>query len=99
MSNYSKDRMRLVSQGITGGKIWYLSDTGLFSTPSDSATFITNAGDMGVDSGDLLLIQAKGSAGAGTNNLQVYASAFTVPQDTGATQGTIGPHTLIGDTG
>jgi len=98
MAVYSKDRLRLVSQGIVGGKVWYYDDTGLNTAVGDVAGFFSNAGDMGVDTGDLLIIQARGG-GAGTANAQIHTAAFTATQDTGATQGATGPVTLIGDTG
>ena len=95
MGNYSKDRMRLVSQGITGGKIWYYDDTGTVATVTDVAGFFQDAGDMGVDSGDLMFVQATDIA----RNLQVHGTAFNSVQDTGATQGGTGPAVLVADTG
>ncbi len=96
MGNYSKDRMRLIAQGITGGKIWYYDDTGAMSTVADTAGFFQDAGDMGVDTGDLVFMQASGA----TNDKRVQAASFAAgTQDTGATQGNVGPSTLIGDTG
>lgn len=91
MATYSKDKLRLISQGVTGGKVWSYTDTG---TVADTAGFFANAGDMGVDSGDLILVGGL----AGTSR-RVYGAAFAPVQDTGATQGTTGPATLIGDTG
>jgi hypothetical protein len=92
MATYSKDKLKLITQGITGGKIWDYNDTG---TVLDVAGFFANAGDMGVDSGDLIF-----SRGGGVT--KVVRSAAFAPgyvQDTGATQGTTGPGTLVGDTG
>ena len=91
MATYSKDKLKLISQGITGGKIWNYTDTG---TVLDSAGFFANAGDMGVDSGDLVIAGGL----AGTTRI-LKSAAFAPVQDTGATQGTTGPGTLIGDTG
>lgn len=91
MATYSKDKMRLISQGITGGKVWHYLDTG---TVLDTAGFFANAGDMGVDSGDLIFAGGM----AGTTRI-IKAAAFAPVQDTGATQGTTGPGTLVGDTG
>ena len=91
MATYSKDKLKLISQGIVGGKIWSYTDTG---TVLDVAGFFTNAGDMGVDSGDLIIAGGL----AGTTRI-LKAAAFAPVQDTGATQGTTGPGTLIGDTG
>lgn len=91
MATYSKDKLRLITQGITGGKVWHYLDTG---TVADTAGFFANAGDMGVDSGDLILFGGL----AGTTRI-VRSAAFAPVQDTGATQGTTGPATLIGDTG
>ena len=91
MATYSKDKLRLISQGITGGKIWHYLDTG---TVLDVAGFFANAGDMGVDSGDLIMAGGL----VGTTRI-IKSAAFAPVQDTGATQGTTGPGTLIGDTG
>ena len=90
MATYSKDKLKLMSQGMTGFKIWSYHDTG---TVLDVAGFFANAGDMGVDSGDLIL-----SSGGGITKI-VRSAAFAPVQDTGATQGTTGPATTIGDTG
>ena len=94
MSSYNKDRLKLVSQGITGGKTWHYHDTGAIADIVDVAGYFTDAGDMGVDSGDFVFI----SANNGYTNRLVYGAAFAPVQDTGATQGTVGPQTLIGDT-
>lgn len=94
MTTYSKDRLKLVSQGIVGGKVWHYHDTGAIGDIQDVAGFFTNAGDMGCDSGDLVFI----SANNGYTNRLVYGAAFAPVQDTGATQGTVGPGVLIGDT-
>jgi hypothetical protein len=91
MATYSKDKMKLISQGLVGGKIWSYTDTG---TVLDVAGFFANAGDMGVDSGDLIF--AGGLAGT---TRTIKSAAFAPVQDTGATQGTTGPATLVGDTG
>lgn len=95
MTTYSKDRLKLVSQGITGGKIWHYTDTGAIADVADVEGFFTNASDMGVDTGDLLLI----SATDGVLTKVVRGAAFFKMQDTGATQGGVGPSTLLGDTG
>jgi hypothetical protein len=89
MATYSKDKLRLISQGIVGGKIWYYTDTGIANT--DGA--VLNAGDMGCDSGDLVIF------GPGASDHRVKAGGLSMIQDTGATQGSIGPVTLVGDTG
>ena len=91
MATYSKDKLKLISQGITGGKIWSYTDTG---TVLDVVGFFANAGDMGCDSGDLVIAGGL----AGTTRI-LKSAAFAPVQDTGATQGTTGPGTLIGDTG
>ena len=98
MSSYTKNNLKLISQGITGGKIWHLTDTGVIADVADVAGYITNAGDMGVDSGDLILVTANNGSGA-SGDRRVHAVAFGPVQDTGATQGTLGPATVIGDTG
>lgn len=96
MGNYSKDRLVLIAQGIAGNqKIWFYNDTGGIGTVDENAVgFITNADDMGVDTGDLVFIKATNGVG----NKAVHAAAFLTVQDTGATQGTIGAVTVVGDT-
>lgn len=95
MTTYSKDRLKLTSQAIVGGKIWHYHDTGAIGDVADVAGFFANAGDMGVDSGDLIFI----SANNGYTNRMVFGGAFGPVQDTGASQGTIGPSVTVGDTG
>lgn len=95
MSSFVKNNLKLVSQGITGGKIWSYYDTGALADVVDVAGYFAQAADMGADSGDLILIQA--SNGATTRT--VYGVAFSNITDTGATQGSTGPGTLLGDTG
>lgn len=94
MSSFVKNNLRLISQGITGGKIWDYTDTGAIADVQDVAGYFTQAGDMGVDSGDLIFIHANN----GYTNRLVYGASFAPIQDTGATQGTVGPGTLVGDT-
>jgi hypothetical protein len=91
MATYDKNKLKLISQGITRGKIWHYEDTG---SVLDVAGFFANAGDMGVDSGDLIFAGGL----AGTTRV-IRSAAFAPVQDTGATQGTTGPGTLVGDTG
>lgn len=95
MTTYSKDRMRLVSQGITGGRVWHYQDTGAVADVVDVSGFFSNAYDMGVRNGDFLIVQATD----GVKNYQVHGAAFALVEDTGATQGQVGPSTLVGDTG
>lgn len=96
MSTFHKDRLMLVSQGINGkGQLWQYWDTGSISDVADVAGYFTSAGDMGVDSGAMIMI----SANNGYTNRLVFGAAFCVVQDTGATQGSLGPSTTIGDTG
>jgi hypothetical protein len=94
MSSFVKNNMKLISQGITGFKVWAYTDTGAIADIQDVAGYFGPAGDMGVDSGDFIFI----SANNGLTNHLVYGSAFAPIQDTGTSQGTVGPATLIGDT-
>lgn len=94
MGNFSKDRFSLIAQGITGSKLWDYTDTGAIGSIQEDAGFLKNAGDMGVDTGDFVIIHA---TNGGTTQV-VYGSAMSVVQDTGATQGTAGLAVLIGDT-
>ena len=96
MGNYSKDRLKLISQGIGGGgRLWHYQDTGTTATVVDVSGFFANAYDMGVRDGDFLIVQATNNVA----NFQVHGAAFALVKDTGATQGQVGPSTLIGDTG
>jgi hypothetical protein len=95
MTTYSKDRLMLVSQGIARGKRWLYEDTGALADVADVAGFFANAGDMGVDTGDFIEIRANN----GYTTRVVHGAAFSTVQDTGVTQGSVGPATLIGDTG
>ena len=94
MTSYSKQKLSLIAQGITGGKIWYYEDTGILADVEEVAGFIANAGEMGVDTGDFLFLKAKD----GTLNKTIRGAATNFVQDTGATQGTVGLCVLIGDT-
>jgi len=95
MTTYSKDRMKLVSQGVVGGRTWHYHDTGALADVVDVAGFFANAYDMGVRKGDFLQVQANN----GQTTYVVHGAGFGLITDTGATQGTTGPATLIGDTG
>jgi len=99
MALWNKNNFRLISQGITGGRVWWYEDTGLASAVVHTAGFFQNAGDMGADTGDFIFVQARGSSSAGTNNSTVLGTAMAATQDTGSSQGITGPSTLIGDTG
>ena len=95
MTSYSKDRLKLTSQGIVGGRKWHYHDTGSLADVADVAGFFANAYDMGVRKGDFLQIQANN----GQTTWVVHGAGFGDLEDTGTTQGTTGPATLIGDTG
>lgn len=95
MSTFVKNNLKLVSQAITGHRIWHYSDTGAIADVVDVAGYFATAGNMGVDAGDLILV----SATDGTNSLITYAAGVSISQDTGATQVTVGPSTVLGDTG
>lgn len=95
MTSFSKDRLKLVSQGVVGGRTWHYHDTGSLSDVADQAGFFGPAYDMGVRKGDFLQIQANN----GNTTFVVHGAAFGDLEDTGTTQGTTGPATLIGDTG
>jgi hypothetical protein len=94
MSSYSKDRLALIAQGITGHKMWNYNDTGAHGDVIEAAGYVTNAGDMGMDTGDFVLVRATD----GTNTKIVRGSAMMIVQDTGATQGTLGLSVIVGDT-
>lgn len=94
MSTFVKNNLRLISQGITGGKLWDYTDTGAIADVQDVNGYFSQAGDMGVDSGDMIFIHANN----GYTNRLIYGASFAPVQDTGATQGTVGPGVLIGDT-
>jgi hypothetical protein len=94
MSGYVKNNLRLIAQGITGGKLWDLTDTGAIGDVQEAAGYITNAGDMGMDTGDYVVVHATD----GVLTKVVRGSAVMIVQDTGATQGTLGLSVLVGDT-
>lgn len=95
MSSFVKNQLKLISQGITGGKVWHYHDTGALADVADVAGYFTNASECGIDSGDLIFI----SANNGNTTRTVYGASFSPVSDTGATQGQTGPATLVGDTG
>ena len=94
MTSYSKNKLSLIGQGITGHKIWSYEDTGILADIEEVAGFFSDAGDMGMDTGDFLFLKAKD----GILNKTVRGAAMNKIQDTGATQGTVGLSVLIGDT-
>lgn len=94
MSSFVKNNLRLISQGVTGGKLWDYTDTGAIGDIQDVNGYFAQAGDMGVDSGDMIFIHANN----GYTNRIVYGAGFQPVQDTGATQGSVGGGTVIGDT-
>jgi hypothetical protein len=95
MSSFNKDRFSLVSMGIARGKSWLYEDTGALADVADVAGYFATAGDLGVDTGDFIQIRANN----GYTTRVVHGAAFSTVQDTGATQGSVGPATLVGDTG
>ena len=94
MSGYDKNKLALISQGITGHKVWSYSDTGDLGDIQEAAGFVNNAGDMGIDTGDMVYIRM---TSGGTTRV-VRGAAMLSVQDTGATQGTVGLSVLVGDT-
>lgn len=94
MSGYDKNKLALIGQGITGHKVWSYADTGDVGDIQESAGYIANAGDMGMDTGDLVYVKMS----SGFTNRVVRGAAMMPVQDTGATQGTVGLTVVIGDT-
>ena len=94
MSTVDKNRLSLIAQGITGHKIWALEDTGALADVEEVSGYVTQAGELGMDTGDFIFIKVKD----GTGNKTVRGAAVLKVQDTGATQGTVGLTVLIGDT-
>lgn len=94
MTSYSKDRLKLIGQGIVGGKIWDYTDTGALADIVEVAGFFSDAKHMGMAAGDFVYIRA--NDGGGTR--VVRGAAMQSVQDTGTTQGTVGLSVLIGDT-
>lgn len=95
MSSFNPNRFSLATQAIAGRKRWVYDDTGAIGDVADVAGYFAEARKYGVDSGDLIEIHAHNGA---TNRL-VHMASFSPLQDTGATQGSVGPATLVGDTG
>ncbi len=94
MSTFVKNNLRLIAQGITGGKLWDYTDTGSIADVQDVNGYFTVAGDMGVDSGYMIFFHANN----GYTYRIVYGAGFQPVQDTGASQGSVGGGTVIGDT-
>ncbi len=84
---YRSGQLNLVTQGIARVRQWDYHDTGGDAV----ATWLGNgwfqdAGDKGVEVGDLLRFRNTSAAADGPIQ---YHSFFTIIQDTGATQGTV----------
>lgn len=94
MAGYDKNKLALIGQGITGHKVWSYQDTGDFGDIQETAGYVSNAGDMGLDTGDFVYVKAT----AGGTTRIVRGSAVMIVQDTGATQGTLGLTVVVGDT-
>lgn len=95
MSSYDKNKLALIAQGLAGkGKVWVYQDTGDIGDVQESAGFVSNGNDMGMDSGDFVFLRMHG----GGRQRAVYGAAVQSTSDTGATQTTIGLGVLIGDT-
>lgn len=94
MGNYSKDRLSLIAQDLAGGgKLWTYSDTGSSGNIIESAGFITDGADMGMDTGDYVLVHATD----GNTNKTTLGSSVVSVTDTGGSA-TLGLSVLIGDT-
>ena len=98
MGNYSKDRLALIAQGIAGGhKLWSYEDTGAIGSVQEAEGFITDGADMGMDTGDYVIIHAR-NADQGTGPTAVVRGAAVVSvTDTGGSA-TFGLSVLVGDT-
>lgn len=81
--SYDKEKLNLISQGITKPKYWDYEDTGGESVAAFTGSgWFADAKDRGVDTGDLIVIRDR------ANTIQ-YEGYFSVVQDTGATSGTV----------
>lgn len=78
---YDAGKLHLVSQGIAGSQRWEYYDTGGETIAGYSAEgFFSDAKDYGVDTGDFVTINNRGTGD--------YLTGFMYKlQDTGATQG------------
>ena len=94
MSTFNKQNLRLVSQGIVGGREWDYTDTGALGDIIEVSGYMSQAYDLGMRAGDFVKLHATD----GGNTLAVRGTVVTVAQDTGATQGTLGLSVIIGDT-
>lgn len=102
MSAFNKDKLMLTSQGITGGRSWFYTDTGLLVAEiNETAGYFTTGYEMGMRRGDLLLVQ-EGDTGSGAKTIgghRNYGYVVTkAVSDTGETQVSVGLGVLIGDT-
>jgi hypothetical protein len=97
MTSFLKNNLALVSQGITGHRIWDYTDSGVIGDINEVSGYVSLAGDMGMAAGDFVYVHAtnKGLTEA------VYGGVISSIEgvtDTGATQGTMGLTILIADT-
>ena len=95
MGTYSKDRLILMHQGLSGGgKVWSYSDTGAVGGLVEVAGYVSDGHDMGVDTGDFVYLHTGKGA---TDALTTRGASFVSVTDTG-NSATIGLSVLIGDT-
>ena len=75
---YDAGKLSLITQGITGNRLWVYYDTGGETAATfKGASFITDAGEFGADSGDeIFVIDAKAGIG--------YRGYINAVSDTGS---------------
>lgn len=101
MATFNKAKLTGPSQGITGTRTWYYTDTGVrVADVAEVAGFFTTGYDCGMRVGDfVILTEGDTGSGAALNNRgRIHGMAILSAQDTGSTQVTCGAAVVIGDT-
>lgn len=97
MSSFNKQNLALISQGVTGHRLWDYTDTGVIGDINEVSGYFSQAGDMGMAAGDFVHVHATNGGLTEAVYGGVISSIESVT-DTGSTQGTMGLTILIGDT-
>ena len=94
MSTFKAANLALISQGVSGHRVWDYTDTGVLADITEVDGYFSGAGDLGMEKGDFIYIHATN----GGLTAAVHGTTLQALQDTGASQGTSGISTMIGDT-
>ena len=91
MADWNAANLRLIADGIVGGKLFYYEDTGPVGDLADVDGRATDGYDYGLRTGDSVLYRD-------TSRNWQYLMNVRSSTDTGATQTTFGAAVLVGDT-